>query len=813
MSRICFAAPLAVCAAFANGMDAAPLRLTAPEPGTTVQDEVRLTAAWDDQPDGATVSYVLNDRYPLIEGLNEPPFTHPWQTREIMARSNTVLDGPMQLRVVGRNAQSEVIARSELIEIKVDNPPMDDPPPGTLPTPSGSTIRIISPDLNETLSGTVEWTVEADREPFPEENTDALRRMVERKPIETILLFIDGRLMHQRFGAKRISYELDTTTMANGEHELLATAWAFSRAEEVKGVPPVAMIQRVVRVDNGHALQQVRPRWGELHLQPDEAASLQPMAHYTDGVVEPWSGEIYFESDNPDVATVNEAGQVTAKAPGTTRITLRRTPHEPNEEERRKIRRQITWKAERNASHAWVRVSEGDTQPHLARDGAVLETYDPNRSLWVRSMFRLAPRFIGDDPELAEHAKQAGINTLESGLYVNPVHIGNKSFDHWKKYWGNLWQRSIETVEAHDFAWLTTGDDICRTARELHNTLTNPWSKDAIQHAFRRAGESDRVVGVEMVDEVSMMWGETPQPETDDRWQNKEPAIPSDAFLQLMTMIRDVSGAPPITWPVLGLSKPEHYKDWNEDPFFADYYSHYWTYMDWRKAYPWGGSAWQTGKDMRDTLWLRRAAVDIRKPELMLVSVCGPMYRKEVDGDRYTPGRDVKIGSGVRAHLVPLQIMLAACEGAMGVRSYSYDGPWMQQRERSTIGSGHQIGAAPIGPGVERWRAMSAAFNVLQAVEPALLQPSMHALDLGPWIETGARQGPFGRLLIAVNLSEMPVQRTVDLQPYLYDEQTPVQRYRVAGTRSQQERIVGPTEQLRFAPGESVIWHIEPPTP
>ncbi|MFW6060608.1 MAG: hypothetical protein ACODAQ_10530, partial [Phycisphaeraceae bacterium] len=146
-------------------------------------------------------------------------------------------------------------------------------------------------------------------------------------------------------------------------------------------------------------------------------------------------------------------------------------------------------------------------------------------------------------------------------------------------------------------------------------------------------------------------------------------------------------------------------------------------------------------------------------------------------------------------------------------RCYAYDGRWKRQRADGPLGSHRNTGAAPTGPGAERWRAMSAAFNVLQKVEPVLLQPSMRALDLGSWVETGARQGPRGRLFIAVNLSEMPMHRTVDLRPYLYDQPTNVRRYRVTATESREQDIDSETDQLRLVPGEGVIWHVAPPTP
>jgi hypothetical protein len=49
-----------------------------------------------------------------------------------------------------------------------------------------------------------------------------------------------------------------------------------------------------------------------------------------------------------------------------------------------------------------------------------------------------------------------------------------------------------EPMEKLDFRLVLTGDDICRTPRELHNTMNGPWSREAVQYALRKVRDTGR---------------------------------------------------------------------------------------------------------------------------------------------------------------------------------------------------------------------------------------------------------------------------------------------------------------------------------
>ncbi|HUV03889.1 MAG TPA: Ig-like domain-containing protein, partial [Armatimonadota bacterium] len=103
---------------------------------------------------------------------------------------------------------------------------------------------------------------------------------------------------------------------------------------------------------------------------------------------------------------------------------------------------------------------------------------------------------------------------------------------------------------------------------------------------------------------------------------------------------------------------------------------------------------------------------------------------------------------------------------------------------------------------------LSAAFNLVQRLEPHLLQRQASALDLGPDIVTGARDGGMSRVLLAVNFSESQ-QANVGLDAYRLPpaEGTPVMRYRVAGATARVERApANGQDAVFFAPGEAIVW-------
>jgi hypothetical protein len=353
---------------------------------------------------------------------------------------------------------------------------------------------------------------------------------------------------------------------------------------------------------------------------------------------------------------------------------------------------------------------------------------------------------------------------------------------------------------------ILSGDDWVRTTNELKWTATTPWAPDVAKHIWTKLRDSETITSVEMMDEASFL-GDGPAP-TDGHWAKNDPAIHDKTLVNLIEAIRSVDNHTPISWPVLGLAGPDSAGKWMGDPRYADYASQYWTTMDWRAAYPWSTSGPQMKSDLERVMVGRFPKMQWDRPQLMLVSGCGPYYTKRVAGDHFQPGLDEGIPYAVPTTNISDQALYAAISGASGVRMYSVDFWWKTERSRAPLGAGGlQTGASPYGAGSDRWHAISAAYNILGKLEPYLLQPQTNAISLGTDFSTGARNSADSRLLMAINWSQEPRTVTVDLSPYQLPGVKKIMRHRVLGATSSVDMLSSANQDtITFQPGEFIAW-------
>jgi hypothetical protein len=734
------------------------LRLISPPDGATVKDEIKLAVEIDGGSSVATIQYLLNGR-PISGLLGDAPYSTRWHTANVW-------DGDATITAVARDAGGKIVAEAKS-SITIAN--------------NGATMKLLAPDITQPLSGKVTLTLEATRPMSDEEIEQRKAANQDIKPYEAILVFIDGQQIGQKHGTAKADFELDTARFADGEHELFACAYSTE-----PGLPPRAMLQKTLTFHNGQTRRALLPTMRELRLRPGEAGTFTVRWLLCDGSLAPADG----------VGARVSSGELSSES-GQFRFAS-------NDE------RVFTITLSADDREATVRaiVSSATGFAHLTRDGAILTEYDPERSIFVRAPFGLHPTELVKVPEWAEYAKSGGANTLTTGFYQNPADSGATDFDQWLRGWSNWWESMEKPARDHGFSILVTGDDIARTDREMHHSATSPMAAETLKAAFTKLRDSGRIVSVEMVDEVTAMWGDTPTP-TDGRWQKKNPPLPDDAFITLMQRINAVENRPPMSWPMLGLSGPEAAKAWLNDPKFSDYISLYWTYLHWRHAYPWSPSLPQ------DMVALDRVAIGFLPavprpvPRLMLTSLCGPFYQKLAEGDEYQPGKDKLLQPGPSAVSCGAQVMYAAAVGMAGVRNYSFDWSlWKNDRKNAKVGAGGlQTGGEPIDVGTDRWYAVAAAFRLIQHIEPHLLQPMATAIDPGPTFAVGARASANSRLLIAVNFSEAPQEARIDLSPYRFGGSGKIARFRQCGPQLQTD-LIDPTDEdtVRFAPGEAIVW-------
>src|SRR5262249_44758864 len=137
--------------------------------------------------------------------------------------------------------------------------------------------------------------------------------------------------------------------------------------------------------------------------------------------------------------------------------------------------------------------------PHFARNGQILTQFDPDRSLFIRSMFGLTSDEIQATSGLKDQVIKAGINTLTEGFYSNPGDSPQDGLTEWQASWIKSWETRCRVARSIGGVLYLTGDDIARTPTELNNSISNSWSADAIQFAFGRLRDSGLVVAVDMV--------------------------------------------------------------------------------------------------------------------------------------------------------------------------------------------------------------------------------------------------------------------------------------------------------------------------
>ena len=676
------------------------------------------------------------------------------QNRQVLWNSATVWNGVHTLQAIGRNSEGEIVERSQVVRVVTQN--------------GDGRVRFVNPPSDKPLSGTVMWKVDA----------------THPAGIEAIVYAVDGNFLGVQYGDTKATYALNSTALPNGRHQFFAAAYTRAKSPQ-----PAGMAETWFTVENGHSFLRLDSNWAELNLRPGRETSVRVSAVYTDGKHTDVSTEARFQSTRPEVATVEANGTVQARSEGRASINAH-------------------WNGHTVSVPTQVSLTSG--VPHFSRSGELLTSYDPKRSIFVRSMFGLGPDEIGTHPELGTKLGAAAINTLTGSFYRHPNGQGELSYQSWRTEFDKRWQQFEGVANQFRASLLITGDDLARRPEDLSRSIQDPTAAKSIDYALRKAQSSRIVVGLDMVDEVDFLWGVDPAPPADP-WLTKSPPVPSSAFSQLSRRLKQSAPSLAISWPVSGLAAASTAAKWMGNPNFSDYASNYWTNMDWRLLYPEGASLPQL-RSALDRVTLGRAPfLQPRKPSLLLVSAVGPFYTKHRGGSEYLAGHDDLQAPASRIDSIPAQIFYAAASGSAGVRVYHYDWDlWKTERERAPLDRGDlQTGTHPEGPGADRWQALSSAFNLIQRLEPWFVGERLNSLFLGPEFVTAGRKAEGGNMFLATNFSEIPQTVAVPLRAYAIEGRENLWRFRLLRDRLSFERSnFVDVQQVTFEPGETVVWVI-----
>jgi hypothetical protein len=645
--------------------------------------------------------------------ITTTPVTYAWGT-------TAIFDGPATVQALARDSGGTIIWQSPSVHVTVQNHP-------------GNTIQLNSPDVSKTLSGTVKISISSNT-PFV--SSDLAIFQQQSRPIsQTILgtmVVIDGRVLKTFFSGNQCTFNLDTTTLSNGRHYFFASTWTYHLPAS-----PVAQMAFPFTVDNGHATRAVMPKFREVWLSPGTSATLSLKQCYTDGSVLAYQGPATYASGNPAIASVDGAGVVTGGKIGITNITI---------------------SASGTAMIVPVLVySQNRGFPHFGKDGSIQTNYDPNVSMFTRSMFG-----SGDMPY--DQAVGAALNTVEVGPIENPNDGGN-----WRTTTLSKWEttgggarlgRYVALTRASSLCMLTTFDDFIRSSNEQEFIVNCPWAPDAVKFTCSKLKASGNTIGVETVDEVP--WGPTPTPTV--AWRKD---LPANTITKFMSWINAVPGRPWISWPVDGCGSLVKFQNWQT---VSDFSTVYWsTHCFSSSAYP------NTTTLADDVLWMEDRLNAVRqfvikdRPSLLETIVAGESLTSP-----HLPPSDV---AG--------QAIYSVISGYAGFRAYTYSG--LQGRNS------------------DNFQALASANHLLEVLQPHILQPNVSPPNLSPDIITGAKIGPNGNALIALNTSSADQYVNVPLTSF--SQGGIVMRYRLTGASLRADcldKIV--QDSVTFGPNEAIVW-------
>jgi len=734
--------------------------ITSPAANSVVSGTINLTVDITGLSGVASVKYFLNQREIFNAGDPVGPIASPYSYSWI---TNNVWDSWSQLTAQALDSSGNVLSTSAPVPIQIAN--------------GSYTLAQVTPAPGQTITGAVTWNV----------STNA-------PPGTLIKCFVDG--VQANPGGAPFMY--DTTQLPNGSHDfhcVIAPPQSINVNNGNGYQTPVAMSSTFFYVDNGRTPMQLQANYRILYMTPGQAQNLTAQLVYTNGDRTPVLPAFYI--DNSSVATVTASGTVTAVADGVANVNVT---------------------ANGKTTTTQVIVSNANILPHFSKSGDILTVYDPNNSLFVRTLFGgplpnydLDPKKTGD-PNMIAETNAAAINVLTVGIYSNPAdqsgwnpsnYSNQNTFANFKQQWDATDAQSMSDLTANDWSILLTGDDIARSTNEMIDSIFDPYSTQKIQYLLNYWKNSGKALGIEMIDEADGDWGCDPLASAAGYWNKWSPSFVTSPFIGLESILNGVP-RPNIAWPTLGIGGPVCLQNWQGNPNFADYTSLYWDRLWGTDPYPDGDSNYEVTSSFENKYVASLPLIQRDKPLLVLVGFSGPSWNKNVTGTGFDPAVDTLLHPAWTPTQVSDQIFLDIAKGAAGVRLYQLE-HWADAAIVWPAGTQFvQVGTSP-HLGIPRWAAMSAAFNLVKSLEPYVLSPMTNAPDLGPFVETGAHSGAAGNLLIAINTLDNPQTIAADLTPYVTG--FAVTRYRlVASSLATQNLGFVTSDQVTLNPGEVALY-------
>lgn len=376
------------------------IAITSPATGATVSGPTTFAISCTSCPSLARVEYRLNGM--RLQGEGTWASSHssiaPYS---LTYNVSYQWDGTHQLTAIALDALGNTIATSAAINLVVNDRNL-------------GTIALASPNPAVTQSGTISVSVTSSIVPS---GNAAIQAIVAAGYFKCSW---DGKEIFANYdiGFHTQTFSFDTTSVADGVHDLNCYMLTLDSGLGNSGTQPVVGIERQITTLNTTALRELRLNYSTVYLWlgGTTTATLVPRTVNCAGTEA--STTATYVSATPSVATVGaSSGVITAVAAGTSIITA-------------------TSGSLTTTTRVVVQAAT-PIVPHFGYDGTILTSYNPAKSIFVRSIFGTGSS-VQQDSGLPPALAAGGSNTYEEDIYVGPYEQSITDYPTWQ-----IFQRDV----------------------------------------------------------------------------------------------------------------------------------------------------------------------------------------------------------------------------------------------------------------------------------------------------------------------------------------------------------------------------------
>jgi hypothetical protein len=197
----------------------------------------------------------------------------------------------------------------------------------------------------------------------------------------------------------------------------------------------------------------------------------------------------------------------------------------------------------------------------------------------------------------------------------------------------------------------------------------------------------------------------------------------------------------------------------------------------------------------------------------MQTNLGGIRYVKRASGADYRSGTDIINSYKISPEEATLTTMMAVATGMAGVRAYHWDSRVNKSGRLSTgLAANNPLEnhADPWASNTSIWNATALAYNLIRGLEKFIVQPNMNSPYLGPMVLTGAKDaGSFGKLLMAINLSDISRAVTIPFTGFRYG----IRKYLLTSRHLAVSSIADAGQDTVTVPAGATILYIFEPVP